>query len=188
MISELKTYIDYIHNKYPKILETEKNSLPNSLQVINRHNSTDSLTSLNSMFSHKSYQSNFTTFTTNTKSSELNNHNSATFDINKSKKRSWLRSSFNKAFNRKQNQNNKQKMNETSDVLQNILSTEKLCLSDVEENVSLKNQLNATLNTQQKYSEYEEISHYNKTTLLNYHNGFGGDFSLPNSPLHQINQ
>ncbi|CAF0722042.1 unnamed protein product [Brachionus calyciflorus] len=100
LINELKAYIDYIQNKYPKVFENEK--APKTI-VLNRQNSNESLNSLNSMFSQRSYQS--------SSSAHPDGH-----DTFSKKKKSWLRSSFNKAFRKNVNKNEN-----------------KNCLSDVEE-------------------------------------------------------
>ena len=135
IISDLKSYIDHLYLKYPKVFEGEKIA-PLSPLNLNRHNSNESLNSLNSMFSHRSYQS--SVVTTNT---EFCSENFS------KKKKSWLRSSFNRAFRK----NSSRFKNESSDVKS---IDGKSYLSDVEE------------------KEYIEKIGY-------------GEFSLPNSPMHQ---
>jgi hypothetical protein len=80
LINELRTYLDLLGNKYPKVFENEK------LTSLIRHNSTESMTSLNSIYSQRSFQS----------TSEVD-----TSLLGFKKKRNWFRSSFIKAFNRK---------------------------------------------------------------------------------------
>ena len=112
LVNELKSYIEYIHNKYPKIIENEKQAFP--LNFLIRHNSTESI---NSMASQRSYQS--LEVTANKPSEE----NSAA--KSSPKKRGWLRNSFSKAFNRKSNSQLKNQPN---------CDGGKKCLSDVDEN------------------------------------------------------
>lgn len=114
IIGELRSYIDHLQIKYPKILEGEKNA-PLSPFNLNRHNSNESLNSLNSMISHRSYQS--SVITTNT---EPCNDNFS------KKKKNWLRSSFSRAFRK----NSSRYKNENSE---NKNIDGKSYLSDVEE-------------------------------------------------------
>ena len=89
-----------------------------------------------------------------------------------SKKKSWLRSSFRKAFNRKGSDTDKSfdALSQTNAHNCSIISADsgilsggaKKCLSDVDENDFVKHRL----------AEFES--------------GGGGDFSLPTSPLHQL--
>jgi hypothetical protein len=98
--------------KHPKIFENDKNPLPRCLtnvpaspaltQQLNRHHSSESINSVNSMFSQQSFQSSHTaglnqTATLDTTSSDTHNP----FSKSSNKKMGWIRSSFSKAFSRK---------------------------------------------------------------------------------------
>ena len=161
-----------------------------------RHNSTESLVSLNSIYSQQSFQSaNMANNKSDTNAATHSNSNSP------SKKRSWLRSSFNKAFNRKQKPGDLTADNRHLNNVVNNAHNQKQFLSDVEENDSIKN-LPVSLyspnashfsHQQQLYAnEYEEHVNFIKANALVHGssgaNGFGGDYSLPNSPMHQIMQ
>ena len=110
-INELKSYLEILCSKYPKIFENEK------LTPLVRHNSTESMASLNSVYSQRSFQS----------TSEVETNNGK-------KKRSWLRSSFIKAFNRKKKQSS------PPDSISETSSNKRF--SDIDENQS--NQFNVT--------------------------------------------
>lgn len=89
IINELKSYLDILANKYPKIFEAEKIQIPQTSLTTNtliRHNSTESMSSINSLFSHQSLQ--------------VTSEHDQSGHLFK-KKRNWFRSSFTKAFQRK---------------------------------------------------------------------------------------
>jgi hypothetical protein len=164
-----------MQQKYSKIFDTEKQQAPPCL--LNRQNSSDSLNSLQSMFSQRSFQSSSTTnktlSSTDSSGLKLGNNGGGTSNL---KKRSWLRSSFSRAFSRKHNpQNSETNPNECKSK-----SSErqiKPCLSDVDEN-----ELNGSgLISGQRYADFDECNGHFK----NIGNSFDGDYSLPNSPLHQ---
>ena len=187
VINELKAYIDYLQNKYPKLLENEKHTQPRCMTLsspphtnLNRHNSTESLNSLNSIYSHQSFQL-----------KELANMQAANSTTSSPKKRSWLRSSFSKAFNRKQKSSLSTDLNDSvcEGRQLNYNNQAKQYLSDVEENDSIKNMPiaspksnNFNRHQHQFYaSEYEE-----QASLIRSNPFMNGDHSLPNSPMHQI--
>ena len=157
IISDLKSYIDYIHGKYSKILESEKTQYLTLQSLINnRHNSTDSLNSLNSMFSQRSYP-----YDSN-QSGLLGDEDNKT----PKKRSSWLRSSFSRAFSRKLNnkQNSPKSINNESPGLDNS----KNILSDVDEN-----------ETDSIHSNSLARKSLNKSHDINY-----DMISLPTSPIH----
>ena len=167
-ITELKHYIEQIHLKYPKILEQEKGQLAQSiLPILTRHHSTESLNSLNSVFSQRSTQSAMQM--TSTLHSSLNANSN---EMNHFKKRGWLRSSFSRAFGRKSGV----KLSGTKAIDSNELnksSENKKCLSDVEETDSISSQ-NQSMKNCAQLNESHRFDHLNDY----------GEFSLPNSPLH----
>ena len=191
-INELKAYIDYLQNKYPKLLESEKQTQPRCMTSLaspphsnlsfNRHNSTESLNSINSVYSHQSFQS---------KDLGITNMQTASSTTSSPKKRSWLRSSFSKAFNRKQKSSLSTDLNDSISGVSrqmNYINDNKQFLSDVEENDSIKNlpiaspKSNNFTHQQQIYAnEYEEHVNFIRSNPL-----MSGEHSLPNSPMHQI--
>ena len=165
-ITELKHYIEQIHLKYPKILEQEKGQLAQSiLPILTRHHSNESLNSLNSVFSQRSTQSAMQM--TSTLHSSLN-----TNEMNHFKKRGWLRSSFSRAFGRKSSaKQNGAKVIDSNELNKSLEN--KKCLSDVEETDSISSQ-NQSMKNCAQINESHRFDHLNDY----------GEFSLPNSPLH----
>ena len=115
---------------------------------------------------------------------------------NSPKKRSWLRSSFSKAFNRKQKSLLSTDINDGTATIStcsrqtNYQNQGKQYLSDVDENESIKNlhiaspRSNQFSHQQQIYAnEYEEHINFIRSNSLTH-----GDHSLPNSPMHHIIQ
>ena len=168
-ITELKHYIEQIHLKYPKILEQEKCQLAQAiLPILTRHHSSESLNSLNSVFSQRSTQSAMQM--TTTLHSTLNT-NANPNEMNHFKKRGWLRSSFSRAFGRKNGAKNGSKTIDSNELNKSLEN--KKCLSDVEETDSISSQNQSMKN----------CAHLNESHRFDHLNDYG-EFSLPNSPLH----
>lgn len=178
IIIELKNYVENLQSKYPKIFETEKSQLSRSVMAaLTRYNSSDSINSLNSMFSQKSFQSNnlsvnMSQFSGNV---EAMANGAADSSFSKNKKMSWIRSSLNRAFSRKHQNKLKSGMTADGGVASSghETATKKyVCLSDVDENEYSSKTDNC--------GSLDQAS--NRASL----NLKGGDFSLPTSPLHQV--
>ena len=196
IINELKAYIEYLLNKYPKLLENEKHTQPRCMvpPPFDHHNSCESLVSLNSVYSQQSFVSNNFAHAHLNNSTVTNSLLKSSSETNSPKKRSWLRSSFSKAFNRKQ------KSSSSSTDTNSAALNQRQFLSDVEENDSIKNQQivspslsvssvnhsHFNINQQQVYAnDFDEHVGFVKA---NGPSGFAGEYSLPNSPMHQIIQ
>jgi len=95
-------------------------------------------------------------------SNETNGTNETSKSPSKAKSKNWLRSSFRKAFNRKNPSENL-----SAESAKMLPSSAPKCLSDVDENDMAKNR----------------ISEFNDSNIYN-HLNMNGEFSLPNSPMH----
>lgn len=140
------------------------------------------------MFSQRSFQSSSTKTTqlsgaAAVQQQQLNTSGSAGDKLNGAgtnsfKKRNWLRSSFSRAFSRKHPQAN----GSGSDAVKSLSSDKKQCLSDVDENELNAAKLDGSMS--QRFIDFDDCpsSHSGR---YGGHNGYGGEFSLPSSPLHQ---
>jgi hypothetical protein len=200
-----------MQSKYPKIFENEKSQLPTSLLLqFNRHNSTDSLNSLQSMFSQRSFQSCSTNKTTHQVGGSLSQPPQAGCELKNGlgcssitsgggKKRSWLRSSFSRAFSRKAGGNaaaspqppssgqQQQQSNAEVKLSSSTGGDKKQFLSDVDENELMNGGGGGSAARLDNYCFQGGLVEGEETfsRCTGGGNGYGGEYSLPNSPLHQ---
>ncbi len=166
-ICDLKSYIDYVHSKYPKVFEGEKAQYASflaSLQQANHSTSTGSLNSLNSMLSHSSSLFQQPSSLVGPNSPPDNGEQSST--NGKFKKRtSWLRSSFSRAFSRKLTQANANNQHTTAvfnspEADLSGKNNRSCFLSDVEENGDADS-VNKSINSSTfKYSLGHDLGNY----------------------------
>ncbi len=205
---ELKSYIDHLQLKHPNVFEGDKNPLPRCLASLNRHNSSESINSLNSMFSQKSYQSaslNHTVASDLASVTDSVNNSPFSKSSNKNNKMGWIRSSFSKAFSRKHqaklhaakaaaacsetiNEHSASVSTSSSDGGgQHQHNRKYVCLSDVDENGYLSHHHNGGSGRSSKNSNEMatgDLECSNRASMNFMRSGLNGDFSLPNSPMH----
>ena len=167
-----------VHRKHGKLFEADVSTASqlaynNIYGTINRHNSAESLNSLSSsMFSQQthataSFLNNSGSSTSYSNEASACHLNQASEDLSKaspSKKKNWLRSSFRRAFNRKNCPTDEIKVDSNASNSPNKSSAK--CLSDVDENDLIKSRM----------SEFELDNHH-LSHLKN-------EYSLPSSPMH----